>query len=325
MDSPNQRLAVALALSLLIHCVGYVTWRVAPAVASFAKAFIARAFPEYTPRRELAPAPKPPPPQQETALTFVEVDPALAAAEPPKETKNYSTHNSVAANPEPKKADVPKIDGTQTKILRVADNPAPQPKPLAPTPPKPEPRPEPKAEKPPEPEKAKPSQPIGDLAMAKTEPVKKPDTGSAATEQKRQRPRTLREVAQRNPSLAGQKTLQEGGVQRHGHISMVDAKASAFGEYDYAFIRAVEQRWYQLLDDNQYLLDRQGKVVLEFRLHFDGRISQMQVAENTVGDILSLLCQKAILDPAPFPKWPTPMRQAIHADYRDVRFTFYYD
>lgn len=159
--------------------------------------------------------------------------------------------------------------------------------------------------------------------MAKNEP-RQPQMPSTP-EQPRQRPRTLREAMQRNPSLAGQKTLQDGGVQRRGHIAMVDAKSSAFGEYDYAFIRAVEQRWYQLLDDNQYLLDRQGKVVLQFRLHYDGRITDMEVAGNTVGDVLGLLCQKAILDPAPFPKWPSAMRQAVRSEYRDVRFTFYYD
>ena len=324
-DTPNQRLVVALALSLVIHGACYLTWRITPALKTFAKAVVHRVFPEITERLVAAPPPPKAPPPTETAMTFVEVDPALASAPPPKETKNYSTHNSVAANPQPQpKAVVPKIDGSQTKMLRMADNQKPQPKPLEPTIPKPEPKPEPKPVNTPEPAKPKLTQQVGDLAMVKTEPVKKPDTGTAA-EERPQKPRTLREAAQRNPSLAGQKSLQDGGVQRRAHIAMVDAKGSPFGEYDYAFIRAVEQRWYQLLDDNQYLLDRQGKVVLEFRLHFDGRISKMSVAEANVGDILSLLCQKAILDPAPFPKWPTQMRQAVHAEYRDVRFTFYYD
>jgi hypothetical protein len=323
-------LAVALAFSLLMHGVCYVTWRIAPALKTFAMLVIQRALPDFA--RELKPAmpQTPTEPPIETAMTFVEVDPALASAVPPKETKNYSTRNSVAVNPEPKKAEAPKIDGTQTRMLRMMDNPKPKPvelqptvPALSPTPaPKPEPpKPELKPEKPAEVEKPKPATPIGDLAMVK--PEKRPEP--SAPEPKPQRPRTLREAAQRNPSLAGQKTLQEGGVPRRGHISMVDAKSSAFGEYDYAFIRAVEQRWYQLLDDNQYLLDRQGKVALQFRLHFDGRISDMQVADNTVGDILSLLCQKAILDPAPFPKWPNAMRQAVRGDFRDVRFTFYYD
>jgi hypothetical protein len=87
----------------------------------------------------------------------------------------------------------------------------------------------------------------------------------------------------------------------------------------------VQNRWYHLLDNNQYLLDRQGKVSLTFRLHYDGRITQLESVENSVGDVLGLLCQKAILDPAPFPKWPKDMRQLVGTDYRDIRFTFYYD
>ena len=73
------------------------------------------------------------------------------------------------------------------------------------------------------------------------------------------------------------------------------------------------------------VLDRRGKVSLAFRLHYDGRISRLETDENTVGDVLSVLCQKSILDPAPFPKWPTEMRQIVGTDYRDVKFTFYYD
>jgi hypothetical protein len=108
---------------------------------------------------------------------------------------------------------------------------------------------------------------------------------------------------------------------------MVDAKASPFGDYDYAFIRAVEQRWYQLLDNSQYhyMMDRQGKVVLTFRLHFDGRITDLEADSNTAGEILGLLCQRAIKDPAPFARWPTEMRKAVQSDYREVKFTFYYD
>src|SRR5438876_5267057 len=37
--------------------------------------------------------------QEPPTLTFVEVDPAQATPEPPKDTKNYSAFNSLAANP----------------------------------------------------------------------------------------------------------------------------------------------------------------------------------------------------------------------------------
>jgi hypothetical protein len=248
---------------------------------------------------------------------------------PPKETPFYSTHSTVAANPEPAKVSpMPKVEGKEQKIVRVLDNPQPKPQPLQPTAPKPEPETPAAPESKPQP---KPEQKIGDLAMARIEP-KTPSTPERVdrTEEPpkpRPKPRTLKEALQRNPALAGQRTLQEGGVPRRAHIAMVDAKASPFGEYDYAFIRAVEQRWYQLLDNSQYqyMMDRQGKVVVTFRLHYDGRITDVEAESNTAGEILGLLCQRAIQDPSPFARWPTDMRKAVQADYRDVKFTFYYD
>ncbi len=326
LDSANQRLAVALVASLLAHALIFATWKASPAIQKLSRAFIQRVMPRLAQAMEARAPNSPPParPPRETPLLFVEVDPALAAAEPPKNTKFYSTHDSLAANPTPRAAaEVPKIDGTQTKMVRMADNPKPDPKPLQPTPPKPDPTEPKEPEKQPDP-KPRPEQKVGDLAMSKPQP-KTTDAGTADTGKPRSKPRTIKEAMQRNPALAGQKTLQDGGVPRRSHLSMVDAKGSPFGDYDRSFIAAVEQRWFQLLDNNQYMLDRQGKVVLDFRLHYDGRISNLQTDANTVGEILGLLCQKAILDPAPFPKWPAAMRQAMREEYRDVKFTFHYD
>jgi len=102
-------------------------------------------------------------------------------------------------------------------------------------------------------------------------------------------------------------------------------KATGFGAYDYAFIAAVTQRWDDLLDSVSYDGYRQGKVILEFRLNYDGRITEMKVQDSTVPEMLSLLCQKAVLDPAPFDKWSAEMRQAIGEDFRKITFTFYYN
>ena len=67
-----------------------------------------------------------------------------------------------------------------------------------------------------------------------------------------------------------------------------------------------------------------GKVALEFHLHPDGRITDMKVLENTVDELLCLLCQRAILEPAPFAKWPMEMRRLIGED-REIKFTFFYN
>ncbi len=322
--------------------------------------------------------------QKEMPMTFVEVDPALAS-EPPKEARHYSTHDTVAANPNPQKeTSKPKIDGQETRMARLYDNPKPQPKstpqPLQPfIPPKqpdppppapPAPEPPPKETKPPEvrpdakpdakseppkplevvsdrthekaetkPDLKKPGgEPIGDLAMAKppkTEPLNKaPGAGSPVAANplitdpspppRQNRPRTLAQAHQQNPLLAGRTMQQEGGVRNRGRIS-IDAKGSPFGAYDAAFIAAVQERWYQLLEKNTYMLDRRGKVVLDFRLRFDGRIVDLSTSDNTVGDVLGLLCERAVRDPAPYARWPGDMRRMVGADYREVRFTFYYD
>lgn len=346
-ESASRRLAVALAISLVLHALIYAGWKVAPATAAFFRDVIEM----LTPKKLAALPPKPnleePPPKREVPMVFVEVDPAHATPEPPKETKNYSTANSIAANPTPKAAEVPKIEGTQTHIERTMDVPKPQPpKPLEPKPPEPKPpEPKPPEEKktepkpvetkqpPPEPKPQPKPAPPGDLAMNKATPKTlvptiKPES-EKPVEKPRERPRTLADARARNPALAGEKAKQDGGVERRAHVSMLDARRSEFGDYDAAFVSIVQSRWYQLLDNNQFMMDRRGKVSLTFRLYQDGRISQVEVAENTVGDMLSLLCQKAVLDPAPFPKWPTEMRRQIkvqsNSEHRDVKFTFYYD
>ena len=105
---------------------------------------------------------------------------------------------------------------------------------------------------------------------------------------------------------------------------MLDAKGTEFGRYDAMFVAAVRDRWFDLLESREYASEAHGRVALQFKLHHDGRITEMKVAENTVSETLSLICQKAVLDPAPFEKWPTEMRLLVGADFRRIQFTFYY-
>jgi hypothetical protein len=318
----RKRLAVAFLVSIILHGAGYGTYQIAPAFAAAVNSALAMVLPKRFTELQPTPPAAEPKPKREVPMVFVEVDPAQATVVPPKETRNYSTHNSIAANPEPKKMDVPKIDGTQKHVQRTMDVERQLPKPSEPAPLDPKP-----AEPKPVNANPKPEPQIGDLAMAKVEakPLQ-PDKGEGNKEPEKphERPRTIREAMARNPALAGAKMQQEGGVERRGHIKL-DAKGSPFGNYDSVFVAIVQERWYALLDNNRFMLDRRGKVSLTFRLHYDGRITQLATDENSVGDLMSMLCQKSILDPAPFPKWPTDMRQVVGIDYRDVRFTFYYD
>lgn len=97
---------------------------------------------------------------------------------------------------------------------------------------------------------------------------------------------------------------------------------SSFSDYDRAVIDSVEQRWNDLLDKGAFPL-KNGLVVVEFTLSFNGTVSNVAVAKSTVNKQLSFVCTRAILDAAPFPPWPAPMRRQI-GDKRVIKFTFNY-
>jgi hypothetical protein len=129
-------------------------------------------------------------------------------------------------------------------------------------------------------------------------------------------------VERPTPRTAATPELRPRDPGAPGSLS-VDVKGLPFGAYDAAFTAAVQQRWQVLLDHAQ-IQPRQGKVVLGFRLDPDGKVHDLQMATSDVGALQSLLCQRAVLDPAPYAKWPAEMRRTIDANGRDVRLTFNY-
>lgn len=235
--------------------------------------------------------------QEEAPLLFVEVTPEQSTPEPPKDPKFYSFANSQAANPDAQvDTGVPKIDGTQDKVPKTFDTLRPSAEPVPPPPP-------------PEPEEPQP-QPR-DLTVGDTE---KPP--------KRERPRTVAQAQIQQGIIAGPRMRQDGGVKRRGGVSL-DTKATPFGAYDAAVIAAIQKRWYDLLEDST-AAPKSGKVVLDFRMHSDGHITDLKVLEQDVGEIRALYCRKAVSDPAPYAPWPSDMRRMIGKDYRDLHFTFFY-
>lgn len=313
-------LAAALVLSLLIHVGAYGGWTIGKKFGwwqlqptwlvaltkKLAKPAQAKSAQEEAKLNPTIP------------MTFVEIDPDTAVTEEPKDAKLYSTKNTKASNPDPKEAEKVKVDGKQEQVVRVMENEKPKPFPLQPTPQKP-------AEEEPAPEPKPKSDAPGDLALLKPKPKSdgQMDATTGDAEKKTQsRPRTITEAKQRKGMLTGDKLRQEGGAPNRGTLSL-DVKGSPFGEYDAAFISAVERCWHLLLDDHQGSR-RPGKVVVDFVLNSDGRITNLKVSSSEVGEIQSMLCQSAILNPAPYPRWPAQMRQTI-GGVREIRFTFYYN
>lgn len=317
----TNRLAWAFGISLALHLVVWGGWYSGHKLGWWENMTLPRwmqtanLIPKFLKRDK----PAKPAPEQEPPLMFVNVSPAQSTAEAPKDAKFYSDKNSMAANPTADEdSNAPKIAGTQTQVPKTEDVPRKEFLPLQPSaPPKVKPAPEPQQE-----EKAMPQPPPGDIAFAKPENNPKPDTG----DQPRNRPRTINEAMSRkmDSQIPGDKMLQQGGVRRRLELASLDAKATPFGAYDAAMVEAISQRWFSLLEQRSYASDSRGKVVLQFVLHPDGRVSEMNVADNSAGEVLGLICQKAVLDPAPFAPWPAEMRRLM-GERRNIQFTFYYN
>ena len=297
------RLGWALVLSLVLHLFCWGTYAVGKKYRWWEKLRLPAWVQKLTPPPLQSKA-KQPPVNREPPLMFVEV--IQPSAEPPKETKYYSDQNSVASNPDVNQAsNIPKIDGTQENVPKTED--AQRNKfPLMPDPPKPK-------EEVQEDTAPKPKISPGTMTVAKADLKPQPE---------RTRPRTIKEAMLRN-QIPGQKMKQSGGAEQRPNTGF-DVKATGFGAYDRAFIDAVSSRWYDLLDNMSYDAYQPGRVKLEFNLNYDGRITEMKILETTVTETLTLLCQKSVLDPAPFEKWPPDMRRMM-GESRRITFTFFYN
>jgi hypothetical protein len=322
----TRRLVWALVISLALHLVGYGTYETGKKFGVWQRIILPPWMHAPAMLTEILKQKQAEPKRTEVTeppLIFVEVTPDQAAPEAPKNTPYYSSRNSVADNPQAEKITaVPKIEGTQEKIVKTEDVPRSRAFPLQPTPPAPSGATQ-SADERQEEQKARPSLNPGELAVGKPEVIPQPDTGTAP----KPRPRTVLEAKARmeNSQLSGQKMKQEGGVKPSLGMSRLDVRATGFGAYDAALIAAVQNRWYDLLDNRNFAGDRTGRVTLRFHLNADGNVTELAITENTTDLTLGLLCQSAIKDPSPYAPWPTEMKQKIGVPYREVTFTFYYN
>lgn len=261
-------------------------------------------------------------PNEQPVLTFIEVDP-LQPTEAPKDAVYYSTANTQAANPDTTTdSNKPKIDGNQDKVPQTRDTARSQQKPQPKAPQRETMQPAVKQTA------QAPSEPVGDTkenTLSPDEKAQRDLTFDRPAQKAPTRPKNLAEARARNGIVEAPRMKQDGGVKRFALEMDQNVKSSPFGSYDAAFIAAVQSRWFQLLEQRNYVFNQSGKVVIDFRLYKDGRIMQLKVAENEVTDTLSWACQRAILDPAPYAAFPSDLRRLLNADYREVRFTFHYN
>jgi len=327
-NSTEKLLLRALILSVLLHLLIVSVWREGKAQGWWRDLALPR-WMQRVSKAMMPLAPKKPAVDQpsQSQLTFVEVDPALATPEPPKKPMFQGAKNTLAANPEIKvPSEMPNIDGHQEKYLKTTENAKPTPQTAAPTPLPSPPQPQVTARE----NTPKKSYTPGDLAMVRpSDKQQEGKTDAAAGDQTQaqpqpahEKPRTIAEaLAKRgNP---GQLTRQIGGVGRISPESTLDVKGTPLGDYISRMVKVVQSHWDQLLVDQTP--DVTGKVVLHFQLHPDGRVTEMKMVQNEVTDLLEATCERAVLEPAPYEKWPREMRLGLPSDSYDITFTFYYE
>jgi hypothetical protein len=327
-SSTEKLLLRALIISVLLHLLIASVWREGQAQGWWRNMTMPH-WMQWVSRAMMPPTPKKPAVDlpSRSQLTFVEVDPALATPEPPKKPMFQGAKNTVAANREIKvPSEMPNIDGRQEKYLKTTENAKPKPQPAAPTPPPSPSQPQNTARQ----DAPKQAYAPGDLAMAR--PSDKPQDGKTDAEAGNQaqpqpqpayqKPRTIAEALAKSGNY-GQLTRQAGGVRHISSEAALDVKGTPLGDYIAHMVDAVQSRWYKLLENQT--ADVTGKVVLRFRLHPDGRVTEMKMVQNEVTDLLEATCERAVMDPAPYEKWPREMRLGLPSDSYDITFTFYYE
>ena len=106
-------------------------------------------------------------------------------------------------------------------------------------------------------------------------------------------------------------------------VTAFNVEASPFGAYDKKVIKAIQSRWFQLID-RYGIYETTATVTVYFELYDDGQVKNVKTIEGTGNSILSLFCEKAIIESGPFDPWPDELRALAGKEPRQATFTFYY-
>jgi hypothetical protein len=296
------------------------------------------------------------PEKKQEAKRFMEADASQVTGEKPKDAKYYSDKSTVAANPNNptgKQGDTPYLEGKETRVMNTRDvptqsgvsapvvvQPGPPGRAAQPTPPArpqvaqtPPPQPQPKPQ-----EQPKDAAPLGvkivedqQVAMA-PKPAVLPDvvTGSdvpvpppPAEAEGGGAPAIVSEPGVPGREIASRKAhLTAAGVSRTG-VAAFGVEENPFGAYDKKIIKAVQSRWYALID-HYGIYESAAKVTVDFELLDDGQVKNVNTVNVEGKGILSLFCEKAILDSGPFDPLPDSLRALVGKEPREASFTFYY-
>jgi hypothetical protein len=102
-----------------------------------------------------------------------------------------------------------------------------------------------------------------------------------------------------------------------------------FAKYDekliYTMVNSVTEEAGNITNLDLFAQRFPGKVVMQCRLDFQGRLTAPKVQENTLDDDCTALFKKILLDRSPYDAWPEDVHQKFGTDYRDLTLTINFD
>ncbi len=101
-------------------------------------------------------------------------------------------------------------------------------------------------------------------------------------------------------------------------IPVTDSQVDALSEHDRKLFRAIELAWDESLEARSYT--EHGSIIIRFRLHSAGTISNVSEEGNSGDSVFSLLCRMAVEHPVPFE--PFPRGTGLRKEYRDISIRF---
>ena len=241
-------------------------------------------------------------------LRFIETNP-LANQAVPKTTPFTSSRNQTAAQPVPEKmptnSPLPKSEGTSEQ-LRIAKG---------------KPRSIDQSE----------AQPISQPSISMAAPVKAPPPPGPGKSAAQPSPTPAPVPVAANPDRPrasvpsgtyGLLLRRPVGVNRAGTIA-VDARFSNYGDYTQRMLEAIQSSWWSIIERSRFESVTRGNVIVRFRLHRDGTVTDARVLSTEVTRVMTLACKDAVMAPAPYDIWRADM-VAMYGESDTVTINFIY-
>ena len=237
-------------------------------------------------------------------LRFAETNPAANQAVP-KATPFTSSRNQTAAQPVPEKmptnSPLPKSDGTSEQIKIAQGKPR-------------------------------------SIDQSQTQPIAQPSVSMAAPVKAAPPPGPGKSVAKPAPAPVaanpdrpraivpsgtyGLLLRRPVGVSRAGSIA-IDARFSNYGDYTQRMLEAIQSSWWSIIERSRFEGVTRGSVIVRFRLHRDGTVTDAQILGSEVTRVMSLACKDAVMAPAPYDIWRADM-VAMYGESDTVTINFHY-